>query len=72
MFFFLFFFYIFFKLFLLIFLNIKLVENLAILFFSLKYCGLLQYFPTWFFFFIFMIYFFSFQTGLCRFYFFSY
>jgi len=29
--------------------NIKLVENLALYFFSLKHCGLLQSFPTWFF-----------------------
>ena len=31
------------------FFNIKLIENLVLYFFSLKHCGLLQLFPTWFF-----------------------
>jgi hypothetical protein len=31
------------------FFNIKLIENLASYFFSLKHCGLLQSFPTYFF-----------------------
>ena len=32
------------------FFNMELVENLALYFFSLKHCELLQCFPTWFFF----------------------
>ena len=35
------------------FFNIKLIENLALWFFSLKHCELLQCFPTWFVFMIF-------------------
>ena len=38
------------------FFNIELVENLALYFF-LKHCGLLQYFPTWFFFMVFFVFF---------------
>jgi hypothetical protein len=48
------------------FFNMELVENLALYFFSLKHCELLQCFPTWFFF----LFLFFFQNCLCWFYFF--
>jgi hypothetical protein len=52
----------FFKLFLSIFFNIELIKILALLFFSLKHCELLQCFPMWFFYDLL-------QNYLCRFFF---